>query len=94
MSPVLASSAVVSRPPVARPAPADRPREKLDRAGAHALGDNELLALVLGHGTARLNALAVADGVLSAAGGIHQLTRMPPTLLARQPGVGVAQAIP
>jgi len=27
----------------------DRPREKLQRLGAAALGDNELLAIVLGH---------------------------------------------
>ena len=32
-------------------APHDRPREKLERLGASALGDNELLALVLGSGS-------------------------------------------
>jgi DNA repair protein RadC len=31
--------------------PVDRPREKLARVGAEALGDNELVALVLGSGT-------------------------------------------
>ena len=34
-------------------APHDRPREKLERVGAGGLGDNELLAIVLGHGDAR-----------------------------------------
>ena len=34
-------------------APHDRPREKLQRLGAAALGDNELLAIVLGHGRAQ-----------------------------------------
>ena len=33
-------------------APHDRPREKLERIGAGALGDNELLAIVIGHGVA------------------------------------------
>jgi len=35
-------------------APHDRPREKLERAGAATLGDNELLAIVLGHMTRAL----------------------------------------
>ena len=30
-------------------APEDRPREKMSRGGAHALGDNELLAVLIGH---------------------------------------------
>jgi DNA repair protein RadC len=33
-------------------APHDRPREKLDRLGAGVLGDNELIAVILGHGFA------------------------------------------
>lgn len=77
---------------VARPAPDDRPREKLERAGPRALGDNELLALVLGHGTAGASALAVADRLLDAAGGLHALTRMSGAQLARQPGIGTALA--
>ena len=31
-------------------APYDRPREKLNRYGSSVLGDNELLAVILGHG--------------------------------------------
>ena len=38
-------------------APHDRPREKLQRLGPMALGDNELLAIVLGHGQANTSAL-------------------------------------
>ncbi|HVT47906.1 MAG TPA: DNA repair protein RadC [Vicinamibacterales bacterium] len=70
----------------------DRPREKLDRNGAGALGDNELVALVIGHGTAGRSALAVANAILAAAGGVRGLTRTPRAHLARVPGVGVAQA--
>ena len=49
--------------------PHDRPREKLQRLGAASLGDNELLAIVLGHGGARASALDLANAVLAAAGG-------------------------
>ena len=44
----------------------DRPREKLQRLGAAALGDNELLAIVLGHGRPRTSALDMANAVLEA----------------------------
>lgn len=77
---------------VPSPSVQDRPREKLERSGLRALGDNELVALVIGHGTAGLSALGVADGVLAAAGGLHGLTRMSRSHLARQPGIGNALA--
>jgi len=73
-----------------RPTSSDRPREKLDRSGVRGLGDNELLALVLGHGTSGLSALAVADRLLAASGGVHGLTRMSRSHLATQTGIGVA----
>ena len=57
-------------------APDDRPREKLERSGVGALGDNELLALVLGRGTAGEGVLAVATRVLADAGGLHGLARL------------------
>jgi len=70
----------------------DRPREKLERAGAEALGDNELLALVIGHGTVQMTALAAANRLLIAAGGVHGLTRMHRDEMAQVPGVGSAVA--
>ena len=72
--------------------PEDRPREKLERSGASALGDNELLALVLGRGTAGRSALSVATRVLAEAGGVHGLTRLSASRLARMPGLGTALA--
>jgi DNA repair protein RadC len=69
-------------------APADRPREKLERAGVIALGDNELLSIVIGHGTAGASALAIANRLLAAAGGTHGLTRLPTDHLTQVPGVG------
>lgn len=70
----------------------DRPREKLARAGAEALGDNELLALLLGTGTRGLTALDIANGLLDTAGGLRGLTRMGRDELSRARGVGGARA--
>ncbi|HET7616921.1 MAG TPA: DNA repair protein RadC [Vicinamibacterales bacterium] len=70
----------------------DRPREKLERAGAPALGDNELLALVLGHGAPRANALELANAVLAGVGGLHGLARATLDELRRVPGIGGARA--
>ena len=73
-------------------APGDRPREKLARSGVHTLGDNELVALVLGHGGAGASALATANRLLAAAGGVAGLTRVHRHALLQVPGIGAAQA--
>jgi DNA repair protein RadC len=70
----------------------DRPREKLTRAGAAALGDNELVALVLGSGTRTRGALDVAHDVLHAAGGADGLLRLGLDELCAITGVGRARA--
>ena len=72
--------------------PDDRPREKLLRHGAPALGDNELIALVLGTGSARHTALGAANDLLRAHGGLHGLVRTTAADLGRVPGVGTARA--
>ena len=73
-------------------APHDRPREKLDRLGSSVLGDNEFLAVILGHGYHRASALDIANRVLGAAGGVHGLTRLSEGQLRRVAGVGPARA--
>lgn len=73
-------------------APHDRPREKLERFGAGALGDNELVAVLVGHGTAGSGALEIANRVLTGAGGVHGLVRMTSDELAEVDGVGLALA--
>jgi DNA repair protein RadC len=73
-------------------APHDRPREKLERVGAGGLGDNELLAIVLGHGVPRASALELANAVLDAVGGLHGLARATTDDLRRVPGIGEARA--
>lgn len=70
----------------------DRPREKLQSRGVAALGDNELLAVLIGHGTRGRSALALANDVLALAGHAHGLPRLRREQLARVPGVGLAQA--
>jgi DNA repair protein RadC len=70
----------------------DRPREKLQRVGATALGDNELLAVVLGHGRANASALDLANAVLAGSGGIERIARAGYDELRRIPGIGAARA--
>ena len=70
----------------------DRPREKLRRAGAGGLGDNELLAILLGSGTASASALAVATAVLASSNGLHGLLRASHDELLRFKGLGEARA--
>jgi DNA repair protein RadC len=72
--------------------PADRPREKLERAGVLSLGDNELLAVIIGHGTAAAGALEIANQLLASAGGVHGLLRLSRDELAQVFGVGDAIA--
>ena len=73
-------------------APHDRPREKLERLGASALGDNELLALVLGSGSRAQDVLKLSNVVLEQCGGLHGLTRAAAADLRRIRGVGGARA--
>lgn len=73
-------------------APHDRPREKLRRLGRGALGDNELLAIVLGSGQPGTSALDLANLVLEETGGVHGLVRARHEALERVPGIGVARA--
>jgi DNA repair protein RadC len=72
--------------------PDDRPREKLLQHGPSALGDNELVALVLGSGRPRTSALGVANELLGSQGGIHGLLRATTEDLARIAGIGLAKA--
>lgn len=77
---------------MARVPAVDRPREKLVRVGAMALGDNELVALVLGSGSRSRGALVVAQDVIAAAGGVPGLVRLGIDELDRVSGVGPTRA--
>jgi DNA repair protein RadC len=69
----------------------DRPREKLQRLGIAALGDNELVAIILGSGSRACGALDLANRVLTRAGGLHGLARATTDQLCVN-GVGPARA--
>ena len=73
-------------------APHDRPREKLQRLGVSTLGDNELVAVILGSGQAAANALDLANAVLTRAGGLDGLARARHDELTNVPGIGSARA--
>lgn len=70
----------------------DRPREKLHRHGTAVLGDNELLAVLIGHGRPGVDSLSVANRLLAMAGGVRGLTRLRREQLIAAPGVGPVQA--
>jgi DNA repair protein RadC len=73
-------------------APHDRPREKLERLGVTGLGDNELLALVLGSGSRGCDSLELANRLIERAGGLHGFTRLGLGDLRHVQGVGRARA--
>jgi DNA repair protein RadC len=74
------------------PAPHDRPREKLARSGVGALGDHELVALVLGTGVKARSALEVAQDVLDLSGGVDGLPQFGIDDLLRVSGIGRPRA--
>jgi len=75
-----------------RLSPSDRPREKLVRLGAAGLGDNELIAAVLGQGGRGSNALELAAAILDRSGGPGGLPRIGVEDLRQLRGVGMARA--
>lgn len=74
-------------PPVA----SDRPRERLMSAGAAALSDGELLALLIGTGTRSHPAASLAHGLLARFGGFPGLLAASRSRLLETPGIGVAR---
>ena len=72
----------------------DRPREKLLLKGKAALSDAELIAILIGSGTARKTAVDVAKSVLAAVhNDLNGLARLSVQDLKKQPGIGDAKAI-
>jgi DNA repair protein RadC len=77
--------------PGAPPAALDLPRERLLAAGPRALSDAELLALVLGTGTARVSARAAALSLVEELP-VSELAWTPADAIAGWPGIGPARA--
>ena len=73
--------------------PAERPRERLFSLGPNSLTLTELLAILIGTGTSRSDALEVAGDVVRVAqGSVRELARRPAGELARVPGMGRVKA--
>lgn len=83
--------------PITAWAAEDRPREKMLTRGTAALTDAELLAIILGQGTAskdgRMSALDLARKLLDETGGLDRLARSSIKELTRHKGIGNAKAI-
>ncbi len=78
-------------PPVV--ADRDRPRERLWRLGAAALTPTELLAILLGTGSSRQDAMETAVRLLDrSSGDLRLLAARPGAELTSEPGVGAAKA--
>jgi DNA repair protein RadC len=72
--------------------PSDRPRERLRDAGAAALSNAELLAILLRTGTSKESALAQATRLLAAFEGLPGLRNAPFLELCAAYGIGEAKA--
>jgi len=70
----------------------DRPRERLWRRGATSIGDEELLAIVLGTGVHRHTAIDVARELVRASGGMIALSRASPREVSQVLGIGSVRA--
>lgn len=70
----------------------DTPRERALEGGVGALGDAELLAILLGTGLAGRPVSLVAAGLLDRTAGLEGLARLGPSALAEHPGVGEVKA--
>ncbi len=74
--------------------PEDRPREKLLSKGTSALSDAELIAILIGSGTARLSAVDVSKKVMQHVGNqLHELARLSVKDLMKIKGIGEAKAV-
>lgn len=72
----------------------ERPRERLKTLGAQALSSAELLAILIGTGTARRSALALAhDALARADGSLRRLATQPVAALTAVAGLGTVRAI-
>lgn len=70
----------------------ERPRERLWYRGVNMIGDEELIAILIGTGVRARPALTVATDLVSTTGGIVHLSRASPRELAQINGVGTARA--
>lgn len=68
------------------------PRERLAMNGAESLGDADLIAVILGTGSAIEPVVVLAAKLLEKAGGLERLDRLGVGLLSQQSGIGMSKA--
>ena len=74
--------------------PEDRPREKLLLKGTSALSEAELIAILIGSGTANMSAVEVAKKILLLGGNnLNDLAKLSVKDLMKIKGIGEAKAI-
>ena len=71
----------------------ERPRERLNRLGAEALSEQELLACILGRGIAGESVLVSAQRLLAAFGSVRGIAEASLEQLVGVRGIGVAKAV-
>lgn len=71
----------------------ERPQERLERLGASALSDAELLAMLLRRGTRAVDVMALANRMVRDAGSLGGLTRLSAEDFATYPGIGRVRAL-
>jgi len=74
-------------------APSERPQERLEKFGAGALSDSELLAMLLRSGSQKIDVLSLATSIISEAGSLAGLLRWKLTDFTGQHGVGKVKAL-
>jgi DNA repair protein RadC len=71
----------------------DRPQERLEKLGAAALSDTELLAMLLRSGSRGHNVISIAQRLISEAGSLAGLTRWRDEDFRRLKGIGRVKAL-
>lgn len=74
-------------------AAAERPQERLQRQGAAALSDTELLAMLLRSGTRGRDVLTLAGDLIAQAGSLPELVQWTQRDFERQKGIGRVKAL-
>ena len=73
-------------------AESERPQERLNRLGASALSDSELIAMILRSGRKGYNVLSVASSLLQTAGSLPELISWSDSEFMRIKGIGKVKA--
>lgn len=83
-----------SKTPMIREMPSsERPRERLAKRGANSLKNAELLAILFRTGTRNLNAVELAETILSKFGSLRAMARAELKELQTHEGIGFAKAV-